>query len=147
MTRTVLPLATLLALVLLPPSLEAQAPAQGPTPTHTVVRFFKCDPQGAAVRALQRARPEVQKMIAEGKFIDYGILTHAWGDEWNVVDYFVVDGLDGFFTNFTELFQRIQAANRQRAPQEGQEEEPSFGQACTEHKDVIYAIVAPPAGS
>lgn len=146
MTRTVPALGVLLALALLPPSLEAQAPAQAPTPTHSVVRFFKCNPQGVGVRALQRARPEVQKMIAEGKFIDYGILTHAWGDEWNVVDYFIVAGLDGFFTNFTDLFRRIQAANQQTAPQEGQEEEPSFGEACTEHKDVIYAIVAPPAG-
>jgi hypothetical protein len=120
----------------------SSAEAQTPRPTHSVVRFFKCNPQGTGIRLFQRARPIVQQMIAEGKFVDYGILAHSWGDEWNVVDYFAVDGIAPFFANFSELTRRIGEANRQAAA----DTLPPFGEVCTEHKDIIYAIVHPPTG-
>lgn len=126
-----------------------EAPAQemqqeaGPTPTHSIVRFFKCERQGLAVQMFQRGRAVAEEMIAEGKFIDYGILTHNWGDEWNVVDYFVVDGLGSFFGNFGEFFSRVNEAN-EAAEAAGEEELPPFNEVCQEHKDNIYSVVPPP---
>ena len=112
--------------------------AQETLPTHIVMRYFKCADQGEAVRALQLGRPVVQQMVGEGKFLDYGILSHNWGDEWNVVDYFVVAGIGSFFANFTDLAGRIGAA----AAASTDEDAPTL-ESCTEHKDNIYAWVAP----
>ncbi len=134
--------ASLITLALVGASMPAEPiQAQEATPTHVVMRYFKCAQQGAAVANLQEGRAIVDQMIAEGKFLQYGILAHNWGDEWNVVDFFVVDGIDSFFGDFGELLQRTNAAA------EGQEEDddgPSFGENCTEHKDNIYTYVAPP---
>jgi hypothetical protein len=110
-------------------------------PTHSIVRFFKCSPTGTAIEWLQRWRPFVQEMIEEGKFVDYGILRHAWGDEWNVVDYFVVADLGSFFPNFDELIRRVLDSDKRTEWEE--EELPSFSEVCTQHKDIIYAIVPP----
>ena len=112
--------------------------AQDQAPTHVVMRYFKCSNQAAAISALQQARPIMNEMIAEGKFVDYGILSHSWGDEWNVVDYTVVAGIDDFFANFSELISRVTAV----IPA-GDEDAPSLD-SCTEHKDNIYTYVAPP---
>ncbi len=119
--------------------------AQEAAPTHVVMRYFKCNPQGQAVALMQEGRPVIDEMVSEGKFIGYGILTHNWGDEWNVVDFFTVDGLDSFFASFAEMTERLDAASS-----DGQEEEddgPSFGEICTEHKDNIYSVIGPPTGN
>lgn len=154
---------TLLSMLLLAPlsGIQAQQAAAGTAPTHVVVRYFQCPMAGEAIRRFQEATPVVREMISEGKFVDYGLLTHNWGDEWNVVDYFVISGLDGFFTNFTELTQRINAANQartaaaaqpqqrqqrqQQAQPQQQEERRPLSELCTAHKDNIYSIVQPPA--
>lgn len=124
---------------------QAQQPAA--EPTHIVVRYFQCPMAGEAIRRFQEGQPIVRQMISEGKFLDYGLLTHNWGDEWNVVDYFVISNLDGFFTNFTEMGRRLNAANEARAAAPGQQEETRrpFNEICTAHKDNIYSIVQPPA--
>ena len=137
MPRTFLFLVALSAITMSAEAIQAQAQI----PTHVVMRYFKCTDQGEAIRALQQARPIMNEMIAEGKFLDYGILSHNWGDEWNVVDYTLVAGLDDFFANFSELISRVTAA----APQddsENDEDAPSLA-SCTEHKDNIYSWVAP----
>ena len=130
----------LLMLVMVTPPLEAQEA----TPTHVVMRYFKCNPQGAAVAMFQEGRAVAQEMVEEGKFISYGILTHNWGDEWNVVDFFAIDGLDDYFANFAELLQRVNAAAQ---AEEGEDDAPSFSEVCTEHKDNIYSVVPPPSGN
>lgn len=147
MSRWRLAVAGLVAMALVAPAGAAQeAPAEGAeeaTPTHVIVRSFKCNPQGTAVQIFQRGRGVVQEMIDEGKFVDYGLLVHNWGDEWNVVDFFVVDGLDSFFGNFSELLRRLNEADEEVG--EDEEELPSLNEVCTEHKDSIYGIVSPPS--
>ena len=141
MKRLLSLLTVLFGLAVLAPKAEAQQA------THTVVRMWKCSPMGAGIRWLQDARPIADEMVAEGKFVGYGVLAHAWGDEWNVVDYFNVDGLDGYFANFAEFNQRVGQARR--AANEGNDGPPQvavdFREACTDHKDVIYAVVPPPS--
>lgn len=115
-----------------------------------VARSFQCSPQGGGIAWLQAWRPIVQEMIAEGSFVDYGIMAHAWGDEWNVVDFFVVEDLSAFHTDFAELVRRaverdIPAPTYENSEGETVERAP-FGQICTRHKDNIYALVAPPGG-
>lgn len=133
-----------LGLFLIFAPLEAQEPA---VPTHSVVRFFQCSDAAEAIRRFNRARPVVDAMVAEGKFVAYGILSHAWGDEWNVVDYFTISGLDGFFTNFAELGRRVNERNAADPAVQAEDNARPFREVCEAHKDVIYAIVNPPTGS
>lgn len=132
-------LIALFILAILPSPTQAQEEA---TATHTVVRFFKCNPQGTAIRMFQNTRHVAQEMVEEGKFVSYGILSHNWGDEWNVIDYINVDGLSSFFANFSEWTRRTnEAVEAMDIP----EDAPAFNEICTEHKDNIYRIVSPPS--
>ena len=110
-----------------------------------VMRQFKCNPQAVGVQLFQQRRPVAQDMIEEGKFIDYGVLSHNWGDEWSVADYFIIDNLDDFLTagTFGEFNRR---RNEMVEETEFEEELPPFGEVCTEHKDNIWIMVAPPGG-
>lgn len=124
-------------------------PSQQATASHIVVRYFQCQRPDEAIRRFQEGDSIVRQMIREGKFLDYGLMRHDWGDEWNVVDYFVVANLDGFFTNFDEMIRRLNAANEARTPAAaapGQQPEPRrpFNEICGAHKDNIYSIVQPP---
>lgn len=118
---------------------EAAAQEQeGPQPGVIVVRYFQCplNHQGEAVEMLNTGwRPIVQEMIEEGHFLDYGILTHAWGDEWNVMDYFVAESPAAFHEAINVAFQRA----GERLP----EPETPFGELCPYHKDNTYAVVPP----
>ena len=118
--RHVMPLlGALVLLTLLASPAQAQEQATG---THIVVRYFKCNPTGVAIRMFQRTRHVAQEMVDEGKFVDYGILSHNWGDEWNVVDYTVVDGIAEYFANFSEWTRRVgEAVDAMEVP----EDEPS----------------------
>lgn len=120
---------------------SAQEAEEGPQPGVVSVRYFQCpfDTQGEAVRRLNTEwRSVVEELIDEGELLDYGILTHAWGDEWNVLDYFVAEDLVSFHEAFAEAFDRIQ----ERVPEE---QDPPFGELCPAHKDNIYFVVAPPS--
>ncbi len=110
-----------------------------------IMREFKCHPQGVGIRLFQQVRPVAQQMIKEGKFIDYGVLSHNWGNEWSVADYFIVDNLDDFLTagSFGELNRRIGEMVEET---EFEEELPPFQEVCTEHRDDIWVMVAPPGG-
>ena len=126
-------------LVLLPGVRPVEAQT---APGVLVVRYFKCSPEGAAVERLSRARPEVDQLVAEGKLMDYGLARHSWGDEWNVVDYWVAADLPSFQAAFNEVLRRY----RDRAAQEpSRDGERPFGEICSAHKDNIYNLVAPPA--
>ena len=138
MKRTVLSFLGLLLLA----TFASQASAQT---RRMIIRQFKCNPPGVGVQLFQRVRPVAQQMIEEGKFIDYAVLRHNWGDEWSVADYFVIDNLDDFLTagSFGELNRRI---GEMLEETEFEEELPPFREVCTEHKDNIWVMVAPPGG-
>ena len=121
--------------------LAAAGPVQAQAaPGILVIRSFKCSPEGMAVEMLNRTQPIVEELIAEGRLMDYGLARHSWGDEWNVVDYWVAADLPTFQAAFTEILRRFRERNADRpAP------ERPLSEVCTEHKDNIYNLVAPPA--
>jgi hypothetical protein len=134
--------AILLTGFLLAPPLEAQEEEMAP-PGITVVRYFECNMGGVgeAIGMLNGDwRTAAMELIEEGLLYDYGILSHAWGDEWNLIDYFVVEDMPAFNRAWRELLRRAQ-----RADPEG-EMMTRFTEICTRHKDNIYSIVQPPDG-
>lgn len=131
----------IVALFVLGTDATAQEESDDATPGVVAVRYFQCPfhHQSEAVRRLnENFRPIVEEVIDEGGLLDYGIMTHSWGDRWNVVDYFVAEDLPGFHEAFAETFRRV----AERFPDE---EDPPFGELCPEHKDNIYFTVAPPS--
>jgi hypothetical protein len=130
-------LGLLVALAVLPPSVRAQEA------THVVIRYFKCNPEAVAIRMFQQTRSVAAEMVEEGKFLDYRLFRHNWGDDWNVVDEFTISGLSGYFANYSEMGRRI---DEYLEGTDEDDEFPPFNEVCTEHKDNIYRLVQPPSG-
>lgn len=121
------------------PAALAQESAE---PGVVAVRYFKCagaDVGEAAEMLNGDFRPIANQLIDEGKLLDYGILTHYWGDDWNLVDYFVAEDLESFHAAFGEAVERAQEDDP-----EGKRFE-KFSSLCPDHKDNIYSVVNPPA--
>jgi hypothetical protein len=134
--------AILLTGFLLAPPLEAQEEEMAP-PGITVVRYFECNMGGVgeAIGMLNGVgRTIAMELIEEGLLYDYGILTHAWGDEWNLIDYFVVENMPAFNRAWQEFLRRFVQVDP-----EG-EMQARFTELCGRHKDNIYSIVQPPDG-
>ncbi len=111
-----------------------------PQPGVAAVRYFECPlgDLGDAVRLLNGEwRAIAMDLIDEGMLIDYGILTHSWGDEWNLVDYFVATDIAAFHTAWGEMVTRQQARDPENELFE------SFAELCPRHKDNIYGVVLP----
>lgn len=76
--------------------------------------------------------PILDQKIREGKLFGYGYLTHAWGDEWNFVVYYLAPSTASFAETFSEVGRELA------------EEHPDFMERlathCSEHKDNIYSV-------
>ena len=111
-----------------------------PQPGAVSMRYFECGlgDLGEAVGLLNEEwRPVAQELVDEGVLIAYGILTHGWGDEWNLIDYYVATDTEAFHAAWADLVQRFQA----RDPNGNMFEE--FAELCPRHKDNIYGVVPP----
>lgn len=76
--------------------------------------------------------PVLDDLVEEDMIVSWGILTHAWGDEWNWNVYYTVESHAAFLDFWQEMVGRIN------------ESHPDFWKQlyplCTEHKDNIYSI-------
>lgn len=114
--------------------------AEPPTPGVSAVRSFECGLGNLdeAVALLNGEWREIARgLVDEGRLLDYGILTHAWGDEWNLLDYYVAEDIESFHAAFGELVTRLQ-----RRDPEGELFD-EFAELCPRHKDNIYSVVPP----
>ena len=110
-------------------------------PNIVVMRYYECA-LGNLARAAELLngdwRDVMEELEEEGLIQGFGILTHAWGDEWNLVDWFAVENMHGFHTAWAEAVSRVGA----RDPDGGMYAE--FVELCSRHKDNVYSIVHPP---
>lgn len=72
-------------------------------------------------------------LVKEGKLMNWGVMNHNWGDEWNWVIYYVAEDRGKFFGVWDEFVKRF----KEKDP----EAFDKFGQWCTEHKDSMYTQV------
>ena len=75
--------------------------------------------------------PGFDKLVDEGKLISWGYITHAWGDEWNVVVHYVAKD----FATFQKAWGEGLKSFTENAPEEANNELIDMIQA---HKDGIY---------
>lgn len=77
--------------------------------------------------------PVAEAMVSDGLLLGYGVMQHAWGDEWNWVDCFVTESTAAFMDAWPELVSR------------SSDVDPALWEllraACGEHKDNICSIV------
>ncbi len=114
--------------------------AQDEAPGTVAVSYWKC-PFGGLGEAISLAnddvRPVAQSVIDDGMWIDWGILTHAWGDDWNLLIYTTATDRNAFFAGWDEYIRRLGETDP-----EGEVTEQFFA-LCPEHKDNIYGVVPP----
>ena len=101
MGRRAAPLA-LLALLLATPGLAAQAgePAEFET-SFMMVNQHLCPPENMdelMELAETQLGPALEQLKQDGHISEWGIMTHAWGDEYNFNFYFITDDMERFVT-------------------------------------------------
>lgn len=108
--------------------------AQQEAPGIIVVSQQKCENVGE-LNDFMRANlaPILNEMVAEGRLLGWGVLGHAWGDEWNHVIYYSARDLTTFEAAFGEAFSRLTRAH----PNAIQLLEDN----CSGHRDNIYRVV------
>jgi hypothetical protein len=76
--------------------------------------------------------PIAQEFVNEGKLNFFTSAYHAWGDEWNVVYYYVAESIPAFL----EAFEGMVSVMQERHPEFVE----FFWDACFEHKDSFYSL-------
>lgn len=87
-------------------------------------------------------RTVLDQAVADGRLTGWGVLNHAWGDEWNWIIYYTGDVATLIGTASELLGEMMEAA-----PGDPMEQ---FGEWCGAHKDNLYVqpfvqSVQPPA--
>ena len=134
-------LAFLAAGLFLAPDVAAQEEEAETRANLIVMRYFECElgETGDAVAVLNgQWRQIMDDLEEEGMIQGYGILTHGWGDEWNLMDWFAVENMHAFHTAWSEALSRMNAADPDG------EGVAVFTEACDRHKDNMWQIVHPP---
>jgi hypothetical protein len=75
--------------------------------------------------------PHFDKLVDDGKLISWGVITHAWGDEWSVVVHYVAKD----FATFQKAWGEGLKAFSENTPEELNDEMINM---ILEHKDSIY---------
>ena len=75
--------------------------------------------------------PIMNEVVEEAKWVDWGILEHAWGNEWNWNVYYVAEDRESFFEGWDLMIKKM----NEKHP--GWFDE--FEDWCFEHKDSMHS--------
>lgn len=126
-------------LFLLPAAAVAQDDEEAPQPSadFVVVASFKCD-LGSVGQIIEvtneKLVPIAQESVDAGHWMYYQLLTHTWGDEWNVNFYMRALNRDHFYEGWDQYISGIVERHPDLIPW--------FQEVCSEHKDNIYGSTA-----
>ncbi len=135
--KRILPLA-LLGLLLVSAVSFAQEDNR-PEPTFLVVnqnQVAMTDMSALNKMWFEKAVPVLDGLKKEGKLLNYGLFTHAWGDEWNFNFFFVTKSHEDFIAVWDEYISRM----REKHPE-------SLGEWISKikaHKDNMYSMYSNP---
>jgi len=125
----------LIILCAIPATLPAQQ-AQEPPPPMVAASYYECTGPGSEVDALIKTvwQPAMEAQTKEGKLIGWGVLRHAWADEWNLVLYRTIADLRALQGSQDGLAQALNARDAEYAGK--------LARLCPRHKDNIYWFTA-----
>jgi hypothetical protein len=109
--------------------------AQGQPPGVLMFSQHKCPLGNVAqigILADSLFGPVLDELVKEGKLTGWGVLEHAWGDEWNWNVWYSATTHRAFLDGWDEYIARL---NR-RHPGWYQR----FAPLCSDHKDAMYAV-------
>ena len=113
--------------------LSAQAqPQEEPAPPMIAVSYYQCDPElvDPIVEAWSTA---FEQMESDGLLMGWGVLQHAWADEWNLIVYRTVPDLAGLQASMEAQGAAMEAADPELSDR--------MREACGGmHKDNIYWV-------
>ena len=90
--------------------------------------------QGKAFKLVDEYfNPVWNQLVDEKMIISYSVMTHGWGDEWNLNYMIVTENHEAFLKAWSEGFKRI----RNTMPQEKWNELMNY---TIEHKDNLYSL-------
>lgn len=137
-TTTILAALVALTLVSAPAALSQEEEQASPRPDVVALSMWKC-PFGDLEEAvdLVNGTPRAihEELIDEGRIVAYNVLTHFYGDEWNLVLVTLAESIEDVISANSEFFSRAE----EREPGLGDR----FTALCPEHKDNIYSIAHP----
>lgn len=79
-----------------------------------------------------QAVPVLKELKSEGKLLDYGLMQHAWGDEWNYNFYFVTRSHASYLEFWDAYISRMQ----EKYP----DSMTGYLSMIIEHKDNMYTL-------
>lgn len=79
-----------------------------------------------------------QEVVGEGLLLDYRILIRTWGDEWNLVEFYLAVDEDAFRYAYEEIELRYAVTDTNRA------EMTRFTTLCPRRKDNLYDVFPGP---
>ncbi len=112
--------------------LIAQATAISQNPT-VVFSQNKCDyaKLGQLREGMKKVgAPILNDLVQKGQLLNWGILEHSWGDEWNYNNYYVAKDIPTFLEAFNTMVEEGQKVDSTFIT--------DFWDACFEHKDAMY---------
>lgn len=124
-------------LVLAAPAGSVALAQDAPEMSTVAVLSWKCD-YGAMGELTQKARdlwiPAAQELQDEGKLAYAQVLTHNWGDDWNLIFYFRAADVPAFLEAWSAWLGKLNEAEPDGVDW--------FFERCKEHKDNFYTSVA-----
>ena len=72
-------------------------------------------------------------LVSEGKLLNWGVLTHAWGDAYNWNVFYVAETHTKFLEAWSEFISRVVENDPEAADR--------MGEICWEHEDSIYTQI------
>ncbi len=79
----------------------------------------------------EHAAPILNELVAQEKLINWGVLTHSWGDEWSWNVYYVAESNVKFLEAWGEFAKKAFQNDALMGV---------FNDACLEHKDSMYNL-------
>ena len=107
-------------------------------PGIVTMRYYQCGESqlGAAAAILGGSwRRIAEELIEEGLLLDYRILMRTWGDEWNLVEYYVAEDPEAFRYAYEEIELRHYVTDTSRSQAQ------RFDTLCPRRKDSQYDVV------
>lgn len=107
-----------------------QSQAQNPT---VVFSQNKCDYgklDSMREKVKEVSAPILNNLVQQGELLNWGILEHQWGDEWNWNMYYAAKDIPTFLDAFQTFVSEASKADPTFITE--------FWEACMEHKDAMY---------
>ena len=103
-------------------------------PPMTIISSWDFENVGAARKFIETYQvPELDRLVDEGKILNWGYMQHYMADEYDIIYWYELNGIDDYWDITAEVGRNI-------AQKATKEEREAHADNTINHKDGIYAI-------